>query len=298
VADAVLPRGEGTATGHDDVTLHYRVSGQGPPLIAHPGGPGTSARFLGDLAGLDEVATIVWLDPRGTGGSTAPTDAAAYALTDYAADVDAIRQHLGLDRVGLLGFSHGGMVAMRYAVEHSDRLTDLVLLDTAPALDAASMERVAAAMDRRQGEPWYADVRPLLDADEVEATDEEAMATLLAILPMYFHQWDETAQRFSATLTGAGFHSRVGPAWGEEQATLDLRPELGRIATRTLVVVGEDDFICDVVSAREMADAIPGAQLATISEAGHFPWVEQPAAFRAALDRFLTDADPTASTMG
>ena len=40
---------------------------------------------------------------------------------------------------------------------------------------------------------------------------------------------------------------------------------------------------------REMADAIPGAQLATISEAGHFPWVEQPAAFRAALDRFLTE---------
>ncbi len=70
---------------------------------------------------------------------------------------------------------------------------------------------------------------------------------------------------------------------------MDLRPELARIATPTLVVVGEDDFICDVVSAREMADAIPGAQLATIPEAGHFPWVEQPAAFRAALDRFLTE---------
>ena len=130
-------------------------------LIAHPGGPGTSAAFLGDLAGLDEVATIVWLDPRGTGGSTAPADAAAYTLADYAADVDAVRLHLGLDRVGLLGFSHGGMVAMRYAIDHSDHLSQLILLDTAPALDAVAMERVAAAMDRRQGEPWYAEVRPL-----------------------------------------------------------------------------------------------------------------------------------------
>jgi len=290
VADAPhLVPGEAVAPGHDDVRLHFRVSGKGPVLIAHPGGPGTGAAFLGDLAGLDEVATIIWLDPRGTGPSTAPADAAAYRLADYAADVDAVRRHLGLDRVGLLGFSHGGMVAMRYAVDHSDHLTHLVLLDTAPAMDAVAMERVGAAMDRRHGEPWYAEVRPLLDADEVEATDEGAMAAMLAILPMYFHRWDETAQRFSATLAGAGFHSRVGPSWAEEQATMDLRPELPRIASRTLVVVGEDDFICDVVSAREMADAIPGAQLATISEAGHFPWVEQPAAFRAALDRFLTE---------
>lgn len=289
IDSAQLPRGDGKAPGHDDVQLHYRVSGKGPVLIAHPGGPGTGAAFLGDLAGLDEVATVVWLDPRGTDGSTAPADAAAYTLADYAADVDALRQHLGMDRLGLLGFSHGGMVAMRYAIDHSDHLSQLILLDTAPALDAVAMERVAAAMDRRQGEPWYAAVRPLLDADQVEATDEEAMATMLAILPMYFHRWDETAKRFTATLNGAAFHSRVGPAWAEEEATMDLRPELGGIAARTLVVVGEDDFICDVVSAREMAGAIPGARLTVIPEAGHFPWVEQPAAFRAALDRFLTE---------
>ena len=163
-------------------------------------------------------------------------------LADYAADVDAVRRHLGLERVGLLGFSHGGMVAMRYAVEHSDHLTHLILLDTAPALDAVAMERVGAAMDRRQGEPWYAEVRPLLDADEVESTDEEAMAAMMAIMPMYFHRWDETVQQFTATLSGAGFHSRVGPSWAEEQAAMDLRPELARIATPTLVVVGDGRF--------------------------------------------------------
>lgn len=87
--------GEGQAAGRDDVGLHYRVTGQGPVLIAHPGGPGTGAAFLGDLAGLDEVATIVWMDPRGTGGSSEPADSAAYSLSHYAADVDALREHLG-----------------------------------------------------------------------------------------------------------------------------------------------------------------------------------------------------------
>jgi proline iminopeptidase len=282
-----LLAGEEEAPGHDDVVLHYRVSGQGPVLIAHPGGPGTGAAFLGDLAGLDEAATVVWLDPRGTGGSTAPADPTAYTLEHYAADIDAVRLHLGLERVGLLGFSHGGMVAMRYAADHPDRLTHLVLLDTAAALDEEAMTRAAAAMDHRQGEPWYDEVRREIDADEVPASDDEALAGLLRILPMYFHRWDERAQGFVDSLEDAMFHSRVSASWNAEQSRMDLRPDLGRIAAPTLIVVGDDDFICDADSAREMADRIPGAQLEVIAGAGHFPWVEQPAAFRAALDEFL-----------
>jgi proline iminopeptidase len=284
-----LQPGEGQAAGHDDVRLHYRVSGRGPVLIAHPGGPGTDAAFLGDLAGLEEVATIVWLDPRGTGGSTAPADATAYSLDDYAADIEALRAHLGLERVGLLGFSHGGMVAMRHAAEHSDRLTHLVLLDTAPVLDEEAMTRAAAAMDLRRGEPWYEEVRRVLDAEDDPTLDDgAALAGLLRILPMYFHRWDGTAQRFVGSLRNASFHARVTSAWNAEQSHTDLRPELGRVSAPTLVMTGADDFICDVVAARQMADRIQGARLAIIPEAGHFPWVEQPAAFRAAMDEFLT----------
>ncbi|HEX6655209.1 MAG TPA: alpha/beta hydrolase [Candidatus Limnocylindria bacterium] len=283
-----LRQGEGRVAGHDGVTLHYRVSGNGPPLIAHPGGPGTAADFFGDLAGLDEIATIIWLDPRGTGGSTEPEDPMAYKVGHYAADVEAVCAGLGLSQVALLGFSHGGMVAMRYAIDHPERLTRLILLDTSPALDEAAGVRIAAAMDRRQGEPWYPEVRRLLDADETVPDDDQATRDLLAIMPMYFHRWDETAQAFIGSLAGTTFHSRTGPSWGEEQATMDLRPELGRIPKPTLVVVGDDDFICDVTAGHEMADGIPGAELAIIEDAGHFPWVEQPAAFRRAVDGFLT----------
>jgi proline iminopeptidase len=284
----VLEPGEGTVPGHDDVSLHYRVSGSGPVLLAHPGGPGTAADYLGDLAGLDQLATIVWLDPRGTGGSSAPADSEAYQLEHYAADIEAVCDALGLAQIGLLGFSHGGMVAMRHAIDHPERLVSLVLLDTAPALDEAAGVRIAAAMDRRQGEPWYPEVRSLLDADETAEDDAQATRELLAIMPMYFHRWDETAQAFIGGLEGSTFHARAARSWGPRQERMDLRPELSRISTPTLVVVGDDDFICDVTAAHEMADGIPGARLAVIEDAGHFPWVEQPAAFRRALDGFLT----------
>jgi proline iminopeptidase len=218
----------------------------------------------------------------------------AYSLDDYAADIEALREHLGLERVGLLGFSHGGMVAMRHAAQHSDRLTHLILLDTAPVLDEESMARATAAMDRRRGEPWYDEVRRSIDAEEDPALDDAtapddaaALAGLLGILPMYFHRWDDVAMAFAEPLKDATFHARVGAPWNAEQPHLDLRPELADVTTPTLVVVGDDDFICDVVAAREMADRIAGAQLAVIADAGHFPWVEQPAAFRAALAGFL-----------
>lgn len=275
--------------GHDDVRLQYRVSGSGPVLVVHSGGPGTSSGFFGDLAGIDEIATVVWLDPRGTGGSTEPADPTGYTLDHYAADVDALRSHLGLERFALLGFSHGGMVAMRYAATHPDRLSGLVLLDTAPVLDEATLARVGEAMDRRQAEPWYAEVRALVDAEDRPESDEEATRRLMAILPMYFHRWDETARAFVASLHGERMHARVTPAWAAEQETLDLRGDLARITAPTLVVVGEDDFICDVESARLMASGIAGAQLAVVVDAGHFPWVEQPAAFRRALDPFLAE---------
>jgi pimeloyl-ACP methyl ester carboxylesterase len=109
---------------------------------------------------------------------------------------------------------------------------------------------------------------------------------------MYFHRWDEVAQRFADSLQTATFHARVTSSWNEEQSHMDLRPELGRITAPTLVVVGDDDFICDVVAAHEMADGIPGARLAIIADAGHFPWVEQPAAFRETLDAFLGPYQP------
>lgn len=288
-----LPQGDGTVTGHDGVALHYRVSGRGPVLLAHPGGPGTAADWLGGLAGLDEVATIIWLDPRGTGGSTAPHDARSYTLAHYAADVEALRDQLGLEQMGLLGFSHGGMVGMRYAVDHPDRLTHLVLLDTAPVMDQPALERMGQAMARRQDEPWYEAARAVIEADpDPSLSDAEAARQMMPMMPMYFHEWGRPATDFTGTLATTTFHRRTAESWGEEQGTFDLRPELARIRTPTLVIVGDDDFICDVVSARIMASGIPGARLAVIPEAGHFCWVERPELFRRAIDPFLAGAAP------
>lgn len=120
--------------GEYDVTLngvqiHYTVQGSGPVLIAHSGGPGMDARLWDDFAKIDDFVTVVMIHPRGSGLSG---DAAndAYLLADYAADVEALRVHLGIDKPIVIGWSHGGMVAMQFAATYPDSLSKLILLDT------------------------------------------------------------------------------------------------------------------------------------------------------------------------
>ena len=77
----------------DGRTLAWREAGAGPTLRCHPGGPGGSSRSFGDLPDLATEWTLILLDPRGTGDSDRPADASAYDLEDYAADIDAVREH-------------------------------------------------------------------------------------------------------------------------------------------------------------------------------------------------------------
>src|SRR4051794_29691587 len=105
---------ESFTTG-DGRALGYTVTGTGPMLVCHPGGPGFAGAELGDLGGLSATRTLVLVDPRGTGGSSEPRD---YSLDGYAADIEELRVHLGLERMDLLGFSFGAVVAISYATRY------------------------------------------------------------------------------------------------------------------------------------------------------------------------------------
>ncbi|HEY1176741.1 MAG TPA: alpha/beta fold hydrolase, partial [Phytomonospora sp.] len=144
-------------TAPDGTVLAYHAVGDGPPLICVPGGPMRASEYLGDLGGLSRHRTLVTLDLRGTGDSATPADPATYRCDRQVGDVEALREHLGLDRVDLLAHSAGGDLALLYAAAHPERIANLVLVTArARALGiefTPAQRREGFAL--RAGEPWF-----------------------------------------------------------------------------------------------------------------------------------------------
>lgn len=273
-------------TTPDGLTLSYERRGSGPLLVCHPGGPGGSAAEFEDFAGLDDTFELLLFSPRGSHGSDPADD---YSLQSYVADVEALRLHLGVEHLNLLGFSHGGCVAMAYAVAHPSRVRRLLLVDTLAVWGDDAEAAMLEAIERRRGEPWFEDAAQAIEEEQSGAFSsvDELIANLQRQIPLYFHRWEGNEQvggRLAQDFAHAEPLHQFNTA---EFPTFDLRAELRTIEAPALVVVGDDDFICGPACARAIVGALPDARLVTIPDSGHFVYVEQPEAFRAALAEFL-----------
>jgi proline iminopeptidase len=277
-------------TTADGRRLAYKRIGSGPTLVCHGGGPGFSALYLGDLGGLDEHLELVLLDPRGTGGSERPADSRAYSIDDYADDVEELRGDLGLERITLLGHSHGGVVAMAYASRYPDRVERLILASTlarwAPEQEAA----MQAAMENHKDKAWFEDATAALEAELAGnfSSDEELGELAIREFPFYFAHYGDAEQAYLDILRDEAPNADTLQYFNREIfETFDLRPGLAKITAPTLVITGELDFITGPVSAGEIAAGIDGSEKTILPGTGHFIFVESPEAFRSAVLGFL-----------
>jgi len=274
----------------DGRALAYERRGTGPTLVCHPGGPGFTGLYFGDLAGLDEQLELIILDPRGTGESSRPADPKAYLIEHYVEDVEALRANLGLDGMALLGHSHGGVVAQAYAATHPDRVAKLILANTLCRFSPEQQEAMQQAMLRYEGEEWYADAVVALEQEQAAefASDEEMSALVARELPFYFHRFTPEARAWVDSLRGDVLNADTLRFFNAELfTTFDTRPLLERITAPTLILYAEQDFITGPACARDLIEGIPGARVVALAEAGHMSWIEQPDAFRRAILGFL-----------
>lgn len=275
------------------VRLHYTIRGAGPALIAHSGGPGMDARLWDDFAGIDEFVTMIALHPRGSGLSGAAAGD-AYLLTDYVADVEGLRRHLGLERPVVMGWSHGGMVAQHLAFTYPNSLSKLILVDTA-AYFGEFLGNVEAAVEEFRDQVWYEESFAALKkewAGEYQ-TDEEMSQLWSQEVKFYFKEFDDRARAYHERTKDLPV--RIAPLKvfnDREAATMELRPRLIEIRVPTLVIVGRHDFITNVAMAEEMVCHIPNARLEIFEDSGHFALVEEPDKFRRVIREFVLGSNP------
>ena len=267
------------------MTIWYEVRGDGPgtPLVVANGGPGFDHGYLHCSPAWDRLAKgrkVVFYDQRGNGRSSALKDGTPCGLAEQIADLDALRGHLGLPRMDLLGHSWGGYLVMAYAARHPERIAHLLIVDSAaPKIQDTTFlfKNIHPETVSREDAVAFA----------VELGDEKAIATdLHEYLSMLFYG-AEARDAMMARSASFSYRQKVNKAvWGDLQR-FDLNPELPKFAFPTLVVTGRYDFNVAPSVAWAIHKAIPGSEFAVFEKSGHLPFCEEVDAFVSRVSGFL-----------
>lgn len=238
----------------DGWTLHYDAGGAGAETIVLTHGLASSgATWSAQVAALAPHYRVVTWDLRAHGASDSPDEPCTIAA--LAADLAAVARAAGNGPVHALGHSAGGVITMRFGIDHPDLARSLILVGTASEANARAhgyYESLAETAERNGG---AAVVRRLGTRDETVTPPEER-----------------------------GF-ARMARAMGGLH-TAPLTPELAAVRCPTLIVVGEKDFL-GVGGSVIISRRIAGARLEIVPERGHPIFREDPAGFNRLLLDFL-----------
>ncbi len=277
----------GRFASYDGTQIGYRTMGDGSPLVCLPGGPGRTCEYFGDLGGLSRSRRLIMPDTRGTGESDDANDPLSYRCDRLVADVEALRAHLGLDRMDLLGHSAAGVLATLYAAAYPEHVARLILLT--PGLSALGAdgtdEQWRAAVERRSGESWYPEA---LAAIEKAGAGDDSMENRRAYMPLYYGRWDAAAQ--AHVDIGVSERSRaVRENFGAEGAVnpVTTREAVGRLGAPVLIYAGELDTSPTPETATTAARLFPNATVTIQPGTAHYPWIDDPAFFSEAITSFL-----------
>jgi len=248
---------------HDGDSLHYAVEGNGPGVMLLHSLGGSLAMWETTVEALKADFSVAAFDAQGHGRSSGNKP---FTMERFAADAMALADRLGFQRFHVVGLSMGGRAAMRMAIHWPERVASLVAADTS-AGGSGGADRLAAVR-RRITEVGH-------DAFAREYTQSRLMPQTPASVVARF------AEDVCRTLPDV-YMTTLGAIVGE-----DLSGEVGRIRTRTLVVVGANDVSTPPDAARELAAAIPHAGLEIIADANHLANLDQPESFNTAVARFL-----------
>jgi pimeloyl-ACP methyl ester carboxylesterase len=277
-------QGESTFTveGSDGRISGWRL-GSGEPVLLLHGGPGLSD-YLGSLT--EELAdgyTTFRYQQRGLEPST---ETGPFTVERHSLDAIEVIDHIGVDRVLLIGHSWGGHLAMHLAVSHPNRLKAVVIVDPLGAVGDGGETDMTQNMTARIPPANMARAQELDEAAmRGEGTPDDAVEGLRLVWPGYFADPD-TAPPMPPMQMSLPCYSETWESIHAHFASDSLEAALPSVKVPTLFVLCSGSPI-PVSHGQASAALIPGASVRIVEGAGHFPWMEQPGVVRAALDSII-----------
>ena len=287
----------------------YGRTGARRLLVLH-GGPGADHQYLlPQMLALAEEYELVFYDQRG-GGRSRTDDPTPITWQTHVEDLAAVATELGFDRLELVGYSWGGLLAMLYTTASRNSVPglsrakrgivpvpdqaespvpspqSLILIDPAP-ITREYRERFEAEFARRQQSPVIQQLRADLTSSGLRERDPDAYRQRGFELSVAGYFADPARAH---DLTPFRVVGRVQQSvWGS-LGDFDLGPALARVAIPALIVHGREDPI--PLESSELAARALGARLVVLEHCGHVPYVEQPQSLFDAMREFLTHTTP------
>lgn len=264
--------------GINGIKMHYYVSGNGPICLMPSPGWGPSVDYLkNSLQPFEKYFTMVYYDTRLSGLSTGPEDPTKYSSQDLMNDLDSLRVYLNQSKVWIMGHSGGGFQVLNYGIHHSDKLNGIIALSAFAGTDSLYATESTKIVMKRKGQPYFEKGSNILFGKDT--IKYNTTVGLQIIYPFFFHdtKYVESALKIGST----PFSDKAAERTTTSKFLSEyLFPQLNNIKVPTLVVVGDDDFICNKVSQSDRITMnIKNSSEIIIKDTGHMPWLEQPTPF-------------------
>jgi proline iminopeptidase len=269
-----------------NVSLYYEILGNAPgtPLVVANGGPGFDHSYLHLSDAWDTIAKtrkVVLYDQRGVGRSSRIAPGQSCTLRDQIEDLDALRAHIGEERIDLLGHSWGGYLVMAYAARYPQHIRRLLIVDSAAP---------------KWGDTVFLFKNVFPEGVEREDADEFASqlgdkAAAVRALREYFSMLFYSPEKRDAALAKMDEGSEipeVNEAINKDLERFDLNPELPKYRFPTMVMTGRFDINVAPVVAYKIHKAIAGSEFVVFDRSGHMPFYEEPEKFVQTVEGFLS----------
>ncbi len=268
----------------DGLTLHYEDAGGGPPVLCLAGLTRNSADFQFLLPFLSDFR-VIRPDYRGRGQSNHADDYMSYSIAQEAQDVITLLDHLGLERVTIIGTSRGGLIAMLLAHTAPERLCGVILNDIGPEIAPTGIERIMDYIGKAPTAP---------DLDTAAATLRAVNAE--AFPGVTLNRWRVQAEMMFHEKTGGGLGLRYDARLRDAlvgQAGAGPAPDLWTLfkALAQLPLTAIRGANSDLLSAQtfaKMQQCAPDMRVAIVPDRGHVPFLDE-AESLAAIHAHLKD---------
>ena len=252
----------------NNVKINYVEQGEGDEAVIFVHGyAGSLGHWRKVLELLPKEYHAYALDQRGYGQSDKP---GSYQLTEMVEDIYAFSQELGIERFTYVGYSMGGKIGMKFALDHPDVLKALVLVCPSAAFALPPDQQLAMKEAVKSILLSPEMMRGAIEQEVGKKLSEEFLNGLIEDTKMA----DPTAMHESMDMI----------------VSTDLMPQLGDITAPTLVVAGAKDMSSPLdVVVRPTVNAITGSRMEVFEDSSHFLLEESPQKFVDLLTSFIKD---------